>query len=92
MQPLKSEHEPNMFEAALRDVASGPMVGSYTSLTKQLMMRLAEKGCTLEHLADRRMMNRSLSTLKRRAREFEIAFPDYVPMRLRKKETVEGKA
>jgi hypothetical protein len=74
-----------LFGTALAEIADGPHVGSsHASLTEALMRRLAEKGATLDHLCDRKMMKRSRATLEARARQFGIAFPDYVPMALRK--------
>lgn len=76
----------DLFGATLNEIADGPRIsGQHAALTEALMRRLAEKGATLEHLASRRMMNRSLRTLKEHARTYEIAFPDYVPMKLRPK-------
>lgn len=57
----------------------------HVSRTEALMRRLAEKGLTLEQLADRRVMARSLTTLQKYARQFGMTFPDYVPMKLRPK-------
>lgn len=74
----------DLFSGALNEIANGPHVGGFDAITKALMQRLAEKGLTLEHLASRQMMNRSLRTLESHAREYGIAFPDYVPMALRK--------
>lgn len=74
-----------LFGSALSEIADGPAVGSHAALTKALMQRMAEKGATLEHLTDRRMMKRSIGTLQKKAREFGLSFPDYVPMALRRK-------
>ena len=79
--------DPDLFGSTLTDIANGPRVGSFGALTEALMRRFAEKGLTLAQLADRRMMNRSLRTLQQHAREFEISFPDYVPMKLRPKKS-----
>jgi Fe-S oxidoreductase len=77
----------DMFAAAgetLTEIANGPHIGGHAGVTEALMRRLCEKGLPLSHLADPRMMKRSLSTLQAYAREYELAFPDYVPMSLRK--------
>jgi len=78
----------DMFAAAgetLNEMANGPHIGGHAGITEALMRRLCEKGLPLAHLADRRMMKRSLSTLQAHAREYGLAFPDYVPMELRKR-------
>lgn len=69
----------SMFGEALGEIASGPCVSSYQDLTERLMRRMAEKGWTLAQLSEKKAMNRSLSTLKKNARKFEITFPDYTP-------------
>lgn len=73
-----------LFGDALRDVAAGPHGSSFQSLTKNLMRRLSEKGLTLEQCADRKMLNRSRSTLESHCREYGIRFPDYTPSNMRK--------
>lgn len=55
------------------------------AMTKALLCRLQEKGLTLEQCAARQIMNRSLRTLKAYVREFDLAFPDYVPRKLQMK-------
>lgn len=75
----------SLFGDTLNEIANGPHVGGFGAVTEALMRRLAEKGLTLEHLSSRQMMNRSIRTLEAHAREFALAFPDYVPMELRKK-------
>lgn len=77
--------EGNLFGSALSEVADGPHMGSYRQITKALMERFAEKGMTLAQLSDWRMMDRSIRVLEAHAREYGIAFPDYVPMALRRK-------
>lgn len=71
-----------MTEAA--DAPHG-LVRNHADLTEFLFRRLHEKGLTIAQCADRRVMNRARSTLERYARQFDLAFPDYVPMRLRQK-------
>lgn len=75
----------DLFADSLREIAAGPHVGSFDAVTEALMRRLSEKGLTLEHLASRQMMNRSVRTLEAHAREYGLAFPDYVPAALRKR-------
>lgn len=58
-------------------------------VTEVIMRDAAEKGHTLEQLSDPRIMDRSIRTLKRRARQFGLSFPDYTPRALRKKESVD---
>lgn len=69
----------DIFAGAINDIANGPRVSSFHGLTETLMRRLAEKGLTLAQLADRKMLNRSVSTLQGHCREYGIRFPDYVP-------------
>lgn len=77
--------QPELFGNALSDIANGPHLGGHAGITEMLMRRLHEKGLSLEELCDRRVMKRSLRTLQRYARQFELAFPDYVPAKLRPK-------
>lgn len=74
----------DMFASAVNEIANGPRVTSFQDLTESLLRRLSEKGLTLEQCADRRMLNRSLSTLESHCREFGIRFPDYTPSNMRK--------
>lgn len=74
-----------LFGSTLNEIANGPRVTGHLELTEALMRRLAEKGLSLEQLSDRRMMKRSLSTLQKYAHQFDLSFPDYVPMKLRPK-------
>ena len=74
-----------LFGDTLTEMANGPHIGGHAGITEALMRRLCEKGLPLSHLADRRIMKRSLATLQAHAREYNLAFPDYVPMALRKK-------
>lgn len=74
----------NMFAGVVNEIANGPKVTDFQSLTASLMRRLSEKGLTLEQCADRRMLNRSRSTLEGHCREYSIRFPDYVPANMRK--------
>jgi hypothetical protein len=74
----------DMFKSAVQEIAAGPRVNSFHGLTKSLLERLAEKGLTLEQCADRRMLNRSLSTLQAHCRDYGIRFPDYTPSNMRK--------
>lgn len=73
----------DMFSDAIKEIADGKRLGSYDALTEALMRRLSEKGITLEQLTSRKMMNRSRRTLEGKCREFEIKFPDYVPVKMR---------
>lgn len=75
----------DLFADTLTEIANGPHVGSFGAVTEALMRRLSEKGLPLAHLADQKMMNRSIRTLEARAREYGLAFPDYVPLSLRKR-------
>ncbi len=74
----------DMFAGVVREIANGPKVTSFQDLTESLLRRLSEKGLTLEQCADRRMSNRSVSTLQKHCREYSIRFPDYVPSNMRK--------
>lgn len=75
----------SLFGDALKEIADGPKMTGHASLTGALMKRMAEKGATLEQLADQRMMDRKRGTLEGYARRFGVSFPDYVPMGLRRK-------
>lgn len=73
----------DLFAGVVREIANGPKVTSFQDLTESLLRRLAEKGLTLEQCADRRMLNRSLSTLESHCRTYGIRFPDYTPPNMR---------
>jgi hypothetical protein len=70
-----------LFNTALTDIANGPH--QRPRLAEDLLKRLHSNGLTLEQCADRRVMNRSVSTLKKYARDLALAFPDYVPLAMR---------
>lgn len=79
---------------ALSELANGKRISArgqdrHALLTEELLRRLSANGLTLEQCADRRVMNRSVRTLQRYCRRFGIAFPDYIPMSLRKKAPTE---
>jgi hypothetical protein len=76
-----------LFGETLSEVAEAPygLVRNRADLTELLFRRLHEKGLTIAQCADRRVMNRAVSTLQGYARKFDLAFPDYVPMKLRPK-------
>ena len=77
----------DLFGATLSELATAPH-GSFSGhhqLTEAILRRLNEKGLSLEQCADRRIMNRSIATLRRYAREFDLSFPDYVPVKQRPK-------
>lgn len=73
----------DMFASAVNEFANGPRVGSFQDLTEGLLRRLSEKGLTLAQCADRRMLNRSMSTLKGHCTKFGIRFPDFTPPNMR---------
>lgn len=74
----------DLFTGTLNDLANGPHLRGRETLTRALMTRLAEKGLTLDECAGRLMMDRKRATLEAHARKYGLAFPDYVPMTLRK--------
>jgi len=76
----------DMFASAVNDLANGPKISSVHDLTESLLRRLSEKGLTLEKCSDRKMMNRSLRTLKQHCRDYEISFSDYTPRAMKKAE------
>lgn len=73
----------DLFNTALREIANGPKTTGFQQLTESLMRRMAEKGATLEQLTDRKMLNRSRSTLEAHAVTFGIRFPDFTPANMR---------
>jgi hypothetical protein len=74
----------DMFAGVVKEIAAGPRVSSFQNLTADLLRRLSEKGLTLEQCADRRLLNRSISTLEGHCREYGIRFSDYTPSNMRK--------
>lgn len=74
----------DMFAGVVKEIAAGPRVSSFQNLTADLLRRLSEKGLTLEQCADRRLLNRSISTLEGHCREYGIRFPDYTPSNMRR--------
>ncbi len=79
-----------LFNIALADIANGPH--QRPRLAEDLLKRLHSNGLTLAQCADKRVMNRKITTLKTYARKLKLAFPDYVPMELRPKEDEKGAA
>lgn len=79
----------DLFNTALTDIANGPH--NRPRLAEDLLTRLHGNGLTLEQCADKRVMNRSLDTLKGYARKLKLSFPDYVPMELRPKKEPKAK-
>ena len=71
-----------LFAEVLSEITETSRIGG--DITEQLMRQLAGRGLTLQQLSDRRVMNRSIYTLKKHARRFEIVFPDYLPRKMRK--------
>lgn len=71
----------DLFRDTLTEIASGPH--QRPRLVEDLLRRLNEKGLTLEQCADAKIMDRSVRTLKRYAREFDLTFPDYTPRKLK---------
>lgn len=51
--------------------------------TEKLMRWAAEEGWPLSKLTNPKVMNRSLRTLKKRARQFSLSFSDYTPRKLK---------
>jgi hypothetical protein len=73
----------NLFNMALTDIANGPH--QRPRLAVDLLRRLHSNGLSLEQCADAKVMNRSVDTLKKYARELGLSFSDYVPLELRPK-------
>jgi hypothetical protein len=78
---MTSTQTMDLFAGVINDIANGPKV---QDLTEMLLRRLSEKGLTLEQCADRRMLDRAISTLESHCRTYGIAFPDYTPPNMRK--------
>lgn len=62
---------------------------SYGAVTRELLLRAVEQGKTLEQCASPLYMNRSIRTIRKWARLFDIAFPDYKPRKRKPKEPTE---
>lgn len=75
----------DLFGEVLTDIANSKRADERLDLTEALLRRLHEKGLTLAQCADHRIMRRSLGVLKKYARRFDLAFPDYVPRKLKPK-------
>lgn len=58
---------------------------NHVKTTESLMRMAVEKGWTLAYLCDAKVMDRSLRTLQKRARQFDLQFSDYVPRKLKPK-------
>lgn len=54
-------------------------LANHARTTRTLLTTLRDQGLTLEQCAEPKIMDRSITTLQRWARRFEIAFPDYTP-------------
>lgn len=71
--------------------SNGPALNSYAAKMNALLTYFAERQIPLAVAADRRHLNRSVGTLRKRARMLGLQFPDYVPRALRpKKEKSHG--
>jgi len=52
---------------------------AHAKTTRALLLALRNQGKTIEQCADRHVMNRSIATIKRWCRRFDIEFQDYKP-------------
>lgn len=77
--------EPDLFGGVLTDIANGPHTRGHGGVTEALVRRLHEKGLGLKEMGGPKIMARSESTMRKHAREFGLAFDDYVPRALRPK-------
>lgn len=73
----------DLFAGAVNEIANGPKTTSFQDLTEGLLRRLSEKGLTLDQCTDRRMLNRSASTLKGHCTKYGIRLPDFTPSNMR---------
>ena len=64
----------------LGDISShGPALTKHSRKLNAILTHFSEKGIPLAVCADKRHLNRKVSTLKRRARRLGLSFPDYTP-------------
>ena len=75
----------DLFIDSIQKVGNGGLIGGYRDLTDALMLEFCRRGMTLEFLSGKRVMNRSIKTLRGHARRLGLEFPDYVPRALRQK-------
>lgn len=68
----------------LGDIASnGPLLNTHRRRIEEIMRHFHKAGLTIKVCSDARHLNRDLSTVKGYARDFKLAFPDYVPLSMR---------
>jgi hypothetical protein len=58
----------------------------------ELMRRFSAAGVSLKVLSGPLYMGRKIGTLRRYARDFDLKFPDYVPLALREKKPAKQKS
>ncbi len=63
---------------------------SHRKKMEHCLRHFQAKGLTLEVCADKRHLNRSISTLKGYARDLRLRFPDFVPMACRTAEELKA--
>ena len=74
-----TQEEHSMF--ALPD--SPKMLRTNRMRVKHALEIYSSRGITLKHLSEPKILNKSVSTLKKYCRDFQIKFPDYVPLTMR---------
>jgi hypothetical protein len=66
-------------------MVNGPILRTHRARVIALLRHFREQGYTLEHCAHRQRLRLKRSTLEKYCRLGSIAFPDYVPMKMREK-------
>lgn len=69
----------------LGEMIRGPILETHRNKINALMRHFAKAGLTVATICDARHLRRAPSTIKRYARELDLQFPDYIPMKLRPK-------
>jgi hypothetical protein len=59
--------------------SSGPALTKHAAKLNAILTHFSQKGIPLAVCADKRHLNRKVSTLKKRARRLGLSFPDYTP-------------
>ena len=73
-----------LFASTLQDIAaSRQLMTDHQGLTKALLVRLSEKGVSLQQCAGPLMMDRPVSLLKSYCTKFGIRFSDFTPPNMR---------
>lgn len=82
-----AEGSPPMTQTVMHEIlgevsSNAPMLTSYSAKMNAILTHFAQRQIPLAVCADKQHLNRSVATLKKRARQLGLCFPDYIPREL----------